>query len=110
MKKKRVRAIGVSNFHIHHLETLYVGCEIKPMINQIEFHPRLLQIPLFEFCKQQQIYCTYSLYGIIADNLFQISEIVLWTITGIGLVGVNLIFAHKLAEKFDKRQKYNQKV
>ena len=59
--EKRVRAIGVSNFHIHHLETLFVGCEIKPMINQIEFHPRLLQTPLFEFCKQQQIqYEAYS--------------------------------------------------
>ena len=31
------------------------------MINQIEFHPRLLQTPLFEFCKQQQIqYEAYS--------------------------------------------------
>ena len=60
-KEKRVRAIGVSNFHIHHLETLLVGCEIKPMINQVEFHPRLLQTPLFEFCKQQQIqYEAYS--------------------------------------------------
>jgi len=54
------------------------------------------------------IYCTYSLYRIIADNLFQISEIVLWTIIGFGLVGVNLVFAHKLAEKFDKRQKYDR--
>ena len=60
-KEKRVRAIGVSNFHIHHLETLLVGCEIKPIINQIEFHPRLLQMPLFEFCKQQKIqYEAYS--------------------------------------------------
>jgi diketogulonate reductase-like aldo/keto reductase len=60
-QEKRVRAIGVSNFHIHHLETLLVGCEIKPMINQVEFHPRLLQTPLFEYCKQQQIqYEAYS--------------------------------------------------
>jgi diketogulonate reductase-like aldo/keto reductase len=60
-KEKRVRAIGVSNFHIHHLESLFVDCEIKPMINQVEFHPQLLQMPLFEFCKQQQIqYEAYS--------------------------------------------------
>ena len=60
-REKRVRAIGVSNFHIYHLETLFDGCEIKSMINQIEFHPRLLQRPLFEFCKQQQIqYEAYS--------------------------------------------------
>ncbi len=54
-KEKRVRAIGVSNFHIHHLESLSAGCEIKPMINQIEFHPRLLQTSLFEYCKKHQI-------------------------------------------------------
>lgn len=54
-KEKRVRAIGVSNFHTNHLESLLVYCEIKPMINQIEFHPRLLQMPLFEFCKKQRI-------------------------------------------------------
>ena len=60
-KEKRVRAIGVSNFHTHHLETLLGDCEIKPMVNQVEFHPRLLQIPLFEFCKQHQIqYEAYS--------------------------------------------------
>ena len=60
-KEKRVHAIGVSNFHIHHLETFLVGCEIKPMINQVEFHPRLMQTPLFEYCKKQQIqYEAYS--------------------------------------------------
>jgi hypothetical protein len=46
------------------------------------------------------IYCIYTLYKIIANNIFQSSEIVLWTIIGSILVGVNLIFAHKLAEKF----------
>jgi len=49
------------------------------------------------------IYCIYALYEIISNSVFQISEIVLWTIIGFGLVGVNLIFAHKLAEKFDKK-------
>jgi len=51
------------------------------------------------------IYCFYAFYEIISNNVFLISEIVLWTIIGLGLVGVNLIFAHKLAEKFDRRQK-----
>ena len=51
------------------------------------------------------IYCGYSLHKIISDNVFQLSEIVLWTIIGFGLVGVNLLFAHKLAEKFDKKWK-----
>ena len=60
-REGRLRAIGVSNFHIHHLETLLSECGIKPMINQVEFHPRLLQLPLFEYCKQRQIqYEAYS--------------------------------------------------
>jgi hypothetical protein len=50
------------------------------------------------------IYCICALYEIISNNIFAISEIVLWTVTGFGLVGVNLIFAHKLAEKFNKKQ------
>ena len=51
------------------------------------------------------VYCVYALCEIIFNNVFLISEIVLWTIIGFGLVGVNLLFAHKLAEMYDKRQK-----
>ena len=54
-REKRIRAIGVSNFHIHHLEDLFVSCEIKPAVNQIEFHPRLVQQPLLDFCKKHQM-------------------------------------------------------
>lgn len=50
-----VRAIGVSNFQIHHLEDVLADCEIKPMVNQVEFHPRLTQKPLLAFCKQHHI-------------------------------------------------------
>ncbi|RAK19394.1 diketogulonate reductase-like aldo/keto reductase [Anoxybacillus vitaminiphilus] len=50
-----VRAIGVSNFHIHHLEDLMAECEIKPMVNQVEYHPRLTQKELHAFCKQHHI-------------------------------------------------------
>ncbi len=54
-KEKRIRAIGVSNFHIHHLEDLFTTCEIKPVVNQIEFHPRLVQPHLLDFCRKHQI-------------------------------------------------------
>ncbi|CUA80671.1 aldo/keto reductase [Anoxybacillus suryakundensis] len=50
-----VRAIGVSNFQIHHLEDILADCEIKPMVNQVEFHPRFTQKPLLAFCKQHDI-------------------------------------------------------
>ncbi len=50
-----VRAIGVSNFQIHHLEDLLADCEIRPMVNQVELHPCLTQEPLRDFCRQRQI-------------------------------------------------------
>ena len=54
-KEGRVKAIGVSNFQIHHLEDLMKDAEIKPMVNQVEYHPRLTQKELQAFCQQQDI-------------------------------------------------------
>ncbi|MBE6183073.1 aldo/keto reductase [Heyndrickxia ginsengihumi] len=54
-KDGKVRAIGVSNFHQHHLEDLLVDAEITPMVNQIELHPLLSQEPLREYCQSKNI-------------------------------------------------------
>ena len=54
-KEGKVRAIGVSNFHIHHLQDLLQEAKIKPMVNQVEFHPRLTQKELRQYCKEQGI-------------------------------------------------------
>ena len=54
-KEGRVKAIGVSNFQIHHLEDLMKDAEIKPMINQVEYHPRLTQKELQAFCQANSI-------------------------------------------------------
>ena len=54
-KEGKVRAIGVSNFQIHHLEDLLKDAEIKPMINQVEYHPRLTQVELKAFCEKHGI-------------------------------------------------------
>lgn len=54
-KDGRVRAIGVSNFKTHHLEDLLADCEIKPMVNQVEYHPIFPQQEVHEFCKNNQI-------------------------------------------------------
>jgi diketogulonate reductase-like aldo/keto reductase len=51
----RARAIGVSNFLQHHLEEIYKICEIKPMVNQVECHPYLVQQNLIDFCDVHQI-------------------------------------------------------
>lgn len=52
---QKVKAIGVSNFHIHHLNDLISIANIKPMVNQVEFHPRLTQKSLINYCKQENI-------------------------------------------------------
>jgi len=54
-KDGRVRAIGVSNFKIHHLEELLKDAEIKPMVNQVEYHPHLAQRDLLAFCEKEGI-------------------------------------------------------
>ncbi|MFB9328405.1 aldo/keto reductase [Paenibacillus aurantiacus] len=51
----RVKAIGVSNFQVHHLESLMETAEIKPVVNQVEFHPLLVQEELRAFAKAQDI-------------------------------------------------------
>lgn len=54
-KEGRVKAIGVSNFQIHHLKELIKDAEIKPMINQVEYHPRLTQKEVQGFCQKNGI-------------------------------------------------------
>ncbi|WP_017755219.1 aldo/keto reductase [Calidifontibacillus oryziterrae] len=50
-----VRAIGVCNFQIHHLNDIISNCTIKPMVNQVELHPRLSQTELRSFCNENEI-------------------------------------------------------
>jgi len=45
----RCRAVGVSNFHPHHLERVLAETEVVPAVNQIEIHPYLTQEPLRAF-------------------------------------------------------------
>ncbi|MCX2837964.1 aldo/keto reductase [Salinimicrobium sp. MT39] len=51
----KVKAIGVSNFLEHQLKDILNDCSIKPMVLQNEFHPRLVQQSLIDFCKRSQI-------------------------------------------------------
>lgn len=51
----RIRAIGVSNFLRHHLQDLLQSAGIVPMVNQMEFHPWLVQQDLLEYCRDKDI-------------------------------------------------------
>ncbi|KMK78033.1 aldo/keto reductase [Alkalihalobacillus pseudalcaliphilus] len=52
----RVKAIGVCNFEVEHLERILAECEVVPVLNQIECHPYLAQNELKEFCKKHDIF------------------------------------------------------
>lgn len=53
-KSGRIKAIGVSNFMPHHLKAL-METEVPPMVDQIEFHPGLMQEETAEYCKKNNI-------------------------------------------------------
>lgn len=71
-KEGRVKAIGVSNFQVHHLEDLMNVAEIKPMVNQVEYHPRLTQKEIQAFCQDHGIQLeawSPLMQGQLLDNL-----------------------------------------
>lgn len=54
-KAGKVRAIGVSNFMIRHLQALFETAEIKPHVNQVLLAPGCPQEELARFCRQHDI-------------------------------------------------------
>ncbi len=70
----KVRAIGVSNFMINHLEDLMASCSVMPMVNQVEFHPRLVQQELLDFCHDHDI--RYEAWSPLKQGgIFRIEEL-----------------------------------
>jgi len=50
-KSGRARAVGVSNFHKHHIEEVAEAAGMLPHMNQVERHPLLQQAELDAYCK-----------------------------------------------------------
>lgn len=55
LEERRVRAIGVSNYTVRHLEELLARCKHPPAVNQVELHPFLQQRELRTFCAKHEI-------------------------------------------------------
>lgn len=53
-KSGKVKAIGVSNFMPHHLKAL-METEVPPMVDQIEFHPGMMQEETLDYCRDKGI-------------------------------------------------------
>lgn len=51
----KVKAIGLSNFLPHHIEGLMKTARVKPMVDQIEFHPGWAQLAVSEYCRKNDI-------------------------------------------------------
>ena len=54
-RQGKTKAIGVSNYNIHHLQHLLNNVEIKPMVDQVETHVFLQNHFLHDFCKSNGI-------------------------------------------------------
>lgn len=54
-KEGKVRAIGVSNFYVNHMEKLSKHWSVVPAVNQIEVHPYYSNIENVEYAKKNGI-------------------------------------------------------
>ena len=50
-----VKAIGLSNFQMHHLVSFLARANVPPAVNQLEFHPGYTQRSAVAFCKKNGI-------------------------------------------------------
>ena len=49
------KSIGLCNYNVENLFNILSICEIKPVVNEVEFHPYLYQKDLKEFCDKEGI-------------------------------------------------------
>lgn len=82
-KQGKIKSIGVANYLAHHLEALIEDTDIKPMVNQIEYHPGFGQTESAKY---------YQEHGIIVEA---------WSPLGCGEVLQNKTLK-QLADKYKK--------
>ena len=63
-KAGKIRAIGISNFMPHHIETLMKNATVKPMVNQLKLCPGITQPEIVKYCNENGILVeAYSPFG-----------------------------------------------
>lgn len=50
-----VRSVGLSNFYPHHMEPILAAANVAPTVDQIEYHPGLLQEDTVALCRKNGI-------------------------------------------------------
>lgn len=74
--KRKIRAFGVSNFKVKHLERIIPICkkiDLPISVNQIEFNPLVYPREVFEYCKRKGIVVTA--YSPLAKGNFADSDL-----------------------------------
>ncbi|CAI4221370.1 unnamed protein product [Auanema sp. JU1783] len=63
-KQGKLKAIGVSNYELCHMEELLSFASVLPALNQVEYHPHFHQTDLVNFCRDKGIHFqAYSSLG-----------------------------------------------
>jgi diketogulonate reductase-like aldo/keto reductase len=71
-REGKIRAIGVSNFHMDRLVDLIAHNEITPAVNQIETHPFLQQVESQNMMKENNVQIqSWAPFAEGKNNLFQ---------------------------------------
>ena len=55
VEQGKTKYIGVSNYNVQNLLIILSIAKIKPLVNEVEFHPYLYQKDLLEFCNLENI-------------------------------------------------------
>jgi hypothetical protein len=82
---------------------IFMGFFIHLWVHLIQWFVFRKYIPAIFTSVISLIYCFFALNFILRNDLFEIQEIILWAFIGFGIIVINLVFAHKLAEWFDRR-------
>lgn len=71
-REGRIRAIGVSNFHLDRLMDLIVHNEVVPAVNQIETHPFNQQVEAQQFMRENNVQIeSWGPFAEGKNNIFQ---------------------------------------
>jgi 2,5-diketo-D-gluconate reductase A len=71
-REKRIRAIGVSNFHPDRVMDLMLHNQVKPAVNQIETHPFHQQVAAHEFLQKNSVQIeSWGPFAEGRNNIFQ---------------------------------------
>lgn len=54
-RKGLLKSIGTANYLAHHVQALTEDADIKPMVNQIEYHPGFGQVESADYCQKNGI-------------------------------------------------------